>query len=333
MLSIPHIVHAQHEVTVEDIGGDGDAVIEIIVDSSDNISPREMILGLNQTSEGFLRMLTDHDLSFWTFNQKRMTVTNTGEVGIGTSNALEKLYVKNGSLGLETETSGLFDTDERSSINFYTDSDYKAGITYGDTGADGKFMSFNNTDNSAFFWRSNSQTRMVLNADGSLRIDDLEGTDIRPVYVDANGTLIDEPTLEMSLDATDLVLHSSDRNDGELLYFFDGLKADIDLFVENIWAIGQPSMPYSKYLIEEVTYIFLDNTSENLEFQVDVSRIGSVSENFKSKSTGTSSNFREITISVDRMIDENAGDVLNCGAFFFDEDHVLRKVVIKYKPM
>ena len=137
----------------------------------------------------------------------------------------------------------------------------------------------------------------------------------------------------MSLDATGLVTHQAYRNAGEFLYAFDVVRADLNLFEEKIWAIGQPSMPYSKYLVEEVTYIFLDNTSENFEFQVDVSKIGILTESFKSKSTGTSSSFREVTVPVDQMIDEEAGDIFNCGAFFFDEDHVLRKVVVKYKPM
>ena len=328
-------VQAQHEVTVEDIGGNGDAVIEIVVDSSENIDPRKMILGLNQSSEGFLRMRTNHDLSFWTFNKKRMTVTNTGEIAVGTSNALEKLYVKNGSLGLETETSGLFDTDERSSINFYTDSDYKAGITYGDTQADGKFMSFNNTDNSAFFWRSNSQTRMILNTDGSLRIHDLDGDGQRKVFASNNGILESDPTLFNSVNPSDFKIDPIYRDNGDLRYFTNELLVEISGPLNALSVIASPAIPFDKYFVEEVIFFYLDNISgENMLHTVYVIPLGQGIDSFSESTSGSSSSYRQQIVDVSRIIDESNGDLLQIRSTFRDEhNHALRKVLVKYRPL
>lgn len=330
ILYLPLSLDAQHEVTIEDIGANGDAVIEIVVDSSDNIEARKMILGLNQSSQGFLRMRTDHDLSFWTFNQKRMTIKNSGEVGIGTGTPLEELYVKNGSLGLETETFGLFGTEERSSLNFYTGSTYQGGITYGDGDTDGKFMSFNNTGNSAFFWSSNNQIRMRLNNDGTLRINDLEGVGSRQIYADENGTLTTESSSRLIAVKPSQFIVSNLSEDNKLKSNGRRIKGDFPLLVDKVFINANPSIPHSKYLIEEVTFYFYDNESEDISFQV----FKSLEFSPTGSSSGASTSVRNITIPVNEIVDDTE-DYKNwtISVGFFNESHTFYKAVVKYKPL
>ena len=65
---------------------------------------REIFLGLN-SSDATLRTLTNHQLSFWTNNSRRMTIGTDGNIGIGTSAPEYPLHIdKNGVPGEPTIT-------------------------------------------------------------------------------------------------------------------------------------------------------------------------------------------------------------------------------------
>jgi|GEM_PF-2677450 len=83
------------ELIMEDIDDTGDVIIELITnDLPTDPAHRNMILGFNQSNEGFLRMLSDHDLSFWTDNNRRITIDNDGRIGLGESNPTVRMHVK-----------------------------------------------------------------------------------------------------------------------------------------------------------------------------------------------------------------------------------------------
>jgi len=88
------ILFGQRELTVTEINSDNAAVIELNGESSTQSDFTQMILGFNQSSAGWLRTVTNHDLSFWTNNSRRLTVKNNGRVGIGTSIPSETLDVQ-----------------------------------------------------------------------------------------------------------------------------------------------------------------------------------------------------------------------------------------------
>lgn len=94
LLFLSTILFSQREVIVTDMNGNGDAVIELNGGDASPPSYKEMILGFNQSNEGWLRMNTNHDLSFWTNNNKRMTVDKSGFIGIGTSAPTAALDVR-----------------------------------------------------------------------------------------------------------------------------------------------------------------------------------------------------------------------------------------------
>lgn len=84
------------------------------------ISPdtiNDLVIGVNSTSLPNIRFATRSDgTSFATTADTKMTITNSGSVGIGTTNPAEKLHVSGGDILIET-----------SNGKFYTDLDSAAG--------------------------------------------------------------------------------------------------------------------------------------------------------------------------------------------------------------
>ncbi|NNF33603.1 MAG: hypothetical protein HKN68_05820 [Saprospiraceae bacterium] len=74
------------DLTIFDVDGLGNAALNI----KDNT--REVWLGIN-ANDASLRTITNHKLSFWTHNSRRMTIDNAGNIGIGLSGPDTKLHV------------------------------------------------------------------------------------------------------------------------------------------------------------------------------------------------------------------------------------------------
>jgi len=73
---------SNRELFISDIGSNGDAIIEMETTSS---GTKGMIFGLSQSVGGLLGTTTSTNMTFRTNNSTRMTITNSGEVGIGSS--------------------------------------------------------------------------------------------------------------------------------------------------------------------------------------------------------------------------------------------------------
>ena len=97
------VIFAQtRELELIDWDGNGDVTIEFTTDDPPGDSThRNMLVGVNESSEGFLRMISDNDLSFWTNNLRRLTIQNGGNVGIGTFNPGAKLEVSSDGINDE----------------------------------------------------------------------------------------------------------------------------------------------------------------------------------------------------------------------------------------
>jgi len=92
MISLLH-GYGQRELLITELESDNAAVIEITGENPNASDHKEMILGFNQSNDGWLRTTTPHDLSFWTNNVKRMTVASNGNIGIGKDDPFTKLDV------------------------------------------------------------------------------------------------------------------------------------------------------------------------------------------------------------------------------------------------
>lgn len=79
------------ELSISDIGGNGDAIIQL---SATVGGAKDFILGVNQSSGGILGLITATNLNIRTDNINRMTITSTGNVGIGQTSPTEKLHVE-----------------------------------------------------------------------------------------------------------------------------------------------------------------------------------------------------------------------------------------------
>jgi len=186
------------ELELEDINDKGDVIIEMITnDAPAAPTHRNMTLGFNQSNDGFIRMLSKSDLSFWTDNVRRVTITDDGKMGVGLSTPLERLDVS-GDIGLR---------DGNGQIKFYEGTTVKAGINY-----DGTSIDIEATETASdvilspaddvvldagddIYFRSGGATRMFMSSNGDLSIgltNPVAKLDVR------NLVLSDRPVLYLS---------------------------------------------------------------------------------------------------------------------------------------
>lgn len=100
------------EMIMEDVDDSGDVIIEMITnDAPTDPTHRNMILGFNQSNEGFLRMISDHDLSFWTDNNRRITIDKDGRIGLGESNPTVRMHVKSSGTANQQTIVGLLESN------------------------------------------------------------------------------------------------------------------------------------------------------------------------------------------------------------------------------
>jgi len=189
ILTLVTEMRAQRELTITEMESDDSAIIRL--EGEDLTAPDfvQMELGFKQLAQASLRTLTDHDLSFWTKNTRRMTIKNNGWIGIGTSNPLSELFINNGRLGLETKTftipnGGSTIVSKQTGLDFYSGSDIVGGLKY----ISPRIILENKQDANVNI-ATNGLNRMEVSGAGDVKINSLAGTGTRHLLVEADGTL------------------------------------------------------------------------------------------------------------------------------------------------
>ena len=126
LLLMPFFLSAQNmQFTIADNDQDEDAVFQVLAGSISTTSYRELIMGFNQSNHGWIRTVSDNDLSLWTDNKKRLTIKSDGKVGIGLIDPSSRLHV-NGELRVEEPFSI---RDKSIGLDLFHNSEYAGGIT------------------------------------------------------------------------------------------------------------------------------------------------------------------------------------------------------------
>lgn len=134
-LAITVVAHSQQspELILNDIGGADDVIIEMETNDDQASNFRNLILGVNESSHGWLRTMSNgsnqlnNDLSFWTDGKRRMSIIDS-DLGINTTNPLEKIHLNSGSalITLDIINQNL----QKGAFNFYDGSLLRSGISY-----------------------------------------------------------------------------------------------------------------------------------------------------------------------------------------------------------
>ncbi len=324
-------LYSQGELVVTEMNSDNDAVIEIVGEDELASDYVKMTLGFNKSNHGWLRTKTDHDLSFWTNNLKRLTIKNDGYIGIGTSIPLQKLFIKDGSIGLDTKVTGL-DGSNFSSLSFYDNNTYRGGMSYGYSPADGgHFMSINVNDDGNLNIKTDNQTRLNINGNGDVRINNLSGTDSRILYVESDGTLTTEAEERY------IVVKPSNFSPD---YDIDGVledrlsqlsgKIDFSLFPRlggnMVRAFGRPQIPFTRYEVLDITIRFRDESDRVFEFYAAGSSY---------QSDLNSSALQTVTIPINQVYNQSMGQNISLQVVFRDNYpyQSFDYAIIRYKPL
>ena len=323
---------SQREMIITEMNSDDDAVLELAGEDPTAADFMLMNLGFNRSNHGWLRMRTDHDLSFYTNNLKRMTVGHDGDIGIGTSVPLTKLFVKNGNIGIETKTLGAVGQDERGSLNFYTGSNSEASLSYCDCSADGgKLVNFSIIDEGDFLFKSDDVVRMHLDKTGDLSVDALKGDGQRPLFVESDGTLTTEGSVKFQVISP--THFPNESTGGGLNYGLKSLVPSYPLLGGGVHAKSNPSIPFTKYEVLEIKVWYIDDSDEDIVFHF-VGPGGPLSDDRKSFITsGASSSERSFTLLLDTTIDQEQGEDFDFSIFFRGGTLRFIKAIIKYKPL
>jgi len=315
------------------MGGDNDAVIEINGENPAATDYKQMILGFNASSGAWLRTTTDHDLSFWTKNNSRMTIKNDGKIGIGTNNPLTKLFLQNGRLGLETETvqvpfAGSVLNSEQTGVDFYTGNNQVASLRY--TNTIFPVLTLDNLANGPITFATNGLTRLEIVEDGDVKVNTLAGTDTRNLVVASDGTLVAENnTIKYHVIAPTHFVQSLLTPNGYLGFFPFSLRTFFGTFDDSMLVYAQPSLSYTKYKIDAVDVHFRDQSPEDMAFTFTIN-----GNDYTYTSTGVTNSTQVKTITIGEVVDQAQGDIPTLSILFRDESnstyHDFRKAIIKY---
>ncbi len=135
LLSTPIFLMGQltPELIVNDTDNDGDVLIEMQTNDNQSASFRNLTLGLNQSSQGWLRTLTNgsnqtnNHLSFWTNNLRRLSIIDA-DLGINTTSPQEKIHLRSGNalLTLKKTNQNLYE----SKVKFHEGSTLSSSLSY-----------------------------------------------------------------------------------------------------------------------------------------------------------------------------------------------------------
>ncbi len=267
----------QSEMSIEDMDNDGDATIELLKPTTAEHDLRQMLLGVNQSSEGFLRMVSNHDLSFWTNNRRRMTVTNGGFVGINESSPKARLHVGGGDIIAETQLR-LFGNlgIHEGRMSFYSGDTRLGGLV-----SRGNDLLLESVESGNIKFRIKDTDHLIVESDGDLRVPGLGGSGTRNLTVDNNGYIQasafaddeDDEDIHMLLPSTlfqamfGLELHT----------YFGGVWTPPSIFHLGLSGVKMsPVFHSTRVHLKEFIIFFDDNDNDKLSFQISITGMDTI---------------------------------------------------------
>ncbi len=191
---ISNLTAQQRELSVTEMDGDGSAVIQIESDNPSDADYTNMILGFNPSNGPWLRTVTNHPLSFFTNNTRRMTLTEDGSLGIGTSSPSSRLFVQNGRMGLETISGtvllgNFLFPNETTGLDIYTGSSKEAELSFSKTSTFTSALNLSNLDGGEINFRIGTNNKLQVLSNGDVKVNNLVGSSTRNVVVTSDGRL------------------------------------------------------------------------------------------------------------------------------------------------
>ncbi len=187
----PIISFAQSEVIIEDIGSDKEVTIELETDDSILANHRHMHTGI-KNDQGYLKTVSNNDLSFWTNSTRRMTIENNGNVGLGTSNPQDLLHIKTGRFRIQVPSAPKLNLIFAGSLDFDFSNNKVGGVAYSPftiSPFSPEAIVFKNNLEGVINLNTGNQPRLIIKEDGGIRIPWLAQGKPANVYVDNQGNL------------------------------------------------------------------------------------------------------------------------------------------------
>ena len=355
LLLMPFFLSAQNmQFTIADNDQDEDAVFQVLAGSISTTSYRELIMGFNQSNHGWIRTVSDNDLSLWTDNKKRLTIKSDGKVGIGLTDPSSRLHV-NGELRVEEPFSI---RDNSIGLDLFHNSEYAGGIT---SFIEGTFIQQNVTelnckDNCITSLKINDSEVLVAERNGAIRIPSLSGIGLRKVSVDTNGELEAQPLgsgaekhlmLGTSFWKTFGVRGEFGRFNLEEYYDTGNrVKNDIGLIfppplpcLTDCYGMKvSPSFPETRVYVKEVEVFFIDNRDNtSFRFALFKSDVDFEYTHIAYGNSGIPENSelkQSITVPVNMVFDQSDFELLHIIALSLDDNDVfLSGAKVVYEPI
>lgn len=296
-LGIVVSIHGQHEMSIEDMDNDGDAVLELLKQNTKQHLERHMIIGVNQSSEGFLRMVSDHDLSLWTDNKRRLTINNGGFVGIGTHPAQARLHVAGGDIIAQTQLRIIGNLGiHEGRFSFYSE-DFLQGSLI----SRGSNIILERAGLGGLILRTNDNDRLRIGSSGLVTIPDLAGSGQSIVVVDESGNLkrIEAEAQEIHMQIP--VNHFQAMFGTTMHNEFGRIWAPPQLFQQNLVGMyWKPIFHHNKVLIKSISIDYIDDDSASMTFRINHN--GQSTELF-STNDSSSRTFEDLNIEIDQRED------------------------------
>ena len=253
----------QREFFIEDLGSDDQITMEI------NSNTAKMKIGIDALG-GWIKMINNYPLWFGTENTRRLTIDNTGNVGINTSTPKEKLHINEGDIRLEgIETVTPFFTSSNTGVDFYkgnASSDYLGGIEYSNPGTTLTNISTRLISNAGLLaFETDGSTRLSINSSGEVKVHQFpsnQGTN--NVMVTADGTLTTTIKDKLVINPSDL---NFNRTPPVGLYAFHKVLGNTDQFGVKVEAFYPVDLP-AKAKITRADIYYIDDSSQNLRIRL-----------------------------------------------------------------
>lgn len=185
----------QSEMIVEDMDNDDQVVIEMEAETTANTNYRNLQTGI-KNNEGFLKTVSDNDLSFWTNSNRKITIENNGNIGIGNTNTnpQDLLHVRSGRFRIQANSTKIGNLILPANFEFdFNGNTRVGGIRYQPTSfsfpfTPGGIILSNNLEGVINFKTDNTD-RLIINEEGEVRIPEIAQGTPANVFVDNSGRI------------------------------------------------------------------------------------------------------------------------------------------------